>query len=290
MKVYIDGQLLPQEQACISVFDHGLLYGDGVFEGIRFYNGRVFRCEEHMDRLFDSAKAILLDPPMEKEAIAQAMLETIRANDLRDGYVRLVLTRGAGSLGLSPFLCPKASLIIIAAGIQLYKKESYENGLVVVTTGTRRNSPAALSPAVKSLNYLNNVMAKVEAIQAGAEEGLMLNNEGYVAECTGDNVFVVKKGIIYTPPVSAGSLDGITRQAVIQIAEELGIPLIERNMTRYDIYTADEFFLTGTAAEVIPAVELDKRSIGDGKPGPITKKLIARFHEVAQSTGREIYV
>lgn len=289
MKVFIDGQLLPKEDARVSVFDHGLLYGDGVFEGIRFYNGRVFRCEEHMDRLFDSAKAILLTPPMSKEETAQAMLDTIRANDLRDGYVRLVLTRGEGSLGLSPFLCPKASIIIIAAGIQLYKKECYENGLIVVTCGTRRNSPAALSPAVKSLNYLNNVMAKVEALQAGGDEGLMLNNEGYVAECTGDNVFTVKRGVIYTPPVSAGSLDGITRQVVIQIAKEMGIPLIEQNMTRYDIYTADEFFLTGTAAEVIPAVELDKRAIGDGKPGPITKRLIARFHEVAQTTGREIY-
>ena len=289
MKVFIDGQLLPKEEAKVSVFDHGLLYGDGVFEGIRFYNGRVFRCEEHMDRLFDSAKAILLTPPMSKEEITEAMLETIRANDLRDGYVRLVLTRGEGSLGLSPFLCPKASVVIIAAAIQLYKKESYEKGLVVVTCGTRRNSPAALSPAVKSLNYLNNVMAKVEALQAGGEEGLMLNNEGYVAECTGDNIFTVKRGIIYTPPVSAGSLDGITRQVVIQIAKEMGIPLLEQNMTRYDIYTADEFFLTGTAAEVIPAVELDKRAIGDGRPGPITKQLIARFHEVAQSTGRAIY-
>lgn len=287
--VYIDGQLLPKNEARISVFDHGLLYGDGVFEGIRFYNGRVFRCEEHMDRLFDSCRAILLDPPLSKEAITQAMLETIRANELRDGYVRLVITRGEGTLGLSPFLCPKASLIIIAAGIQLYKKECYENGLVVVTCGTRRNSPAALSPAVKSLNYLNNVMAKIEALQAGGDEGLMLNNEGYVAECTGDNIFTVKKGVIYTPPVSAGSLDGITRQVVLEIAREMDIPLVEHTMTRYDIYTADEFFLTGTAAEVIPAVQLDKRPIGDGTPGPITKRLIKRFHEVAQSTGTEIY-
>jgi branched-chain amino acid aminotransferase len=217
------------------------------------------------------------------------MVETIRANDLRDGYVRLIVTRGVGSLGLSPFTCPKPSLIVIAAAIQLYPEEYYEQGLTVVTCGTRRTSPAALPPAVKSLNYLNNIMAKIEALNAGAQEGLMLNEQGYVAECTGDNVFVVKNGKIYTPPVSAGSLEGITRQVVLDIAAELEIPVIERQMMRHDIFIADEFFLTGTAAEVVPVTTLDKRPIGDGTTGPVTKRFMTRFHEIVQSTGHEIY-
>ncbi len=288
MKIYIDGEFYEKADAKISVFDHGLLYGDGIFEGIRFYNGRVFRLDEHIHRLFLSAKAILLDIGMTAEAIIEAVLETIRRNGLTDGYVRLVVTRGEGSLGLNPYLCPKASVIVIASTIQLYAEEKYTNGLILATCSTRRPAPAALSPAVKSLNYLNNVMAKVEAIAAGAEEGLMLNEQGYVAECTGDNIFLVTKGVISTPPVSAGSLDGITREVMFEIAAEFGIPLVEQDMTRYEVYTADECFLTGTAAEVIPAVVVDRRNIGDGKPGPITLRFIERFREIVATTGTPI--
>jgi len=289
MKIYIDGQFLGKEDAKISVFDHGLLYGDGIFEGIRFYNGRVFRFDEHLDRLWDSAKAIMLTIPMSKAELMEATLETIRQNDLRDGYIRLVVTRGVGDLGLNPKLCPMATVFIIAAGIALYPEEMYQTGLEVVTCGTRRVSPAALSPAVKSLNYLNNIMAKIEAGNAGAGEGLMLNEEGYVAECTGDNVFILKRGELVTPPVQAGGLRGITRDVAIEIARELGMNVHEGNLTRYDIYTADEAFLTGTAAEIIPMVKLDCRLIGDGKPGAWTAKLIARFHELTQTTGTPIY-
>jgi branched-chain amino acid aminotransferase len=288
MKIYIDGEFYEKSEAKISVFDHGLLYGDGIFEGIRFYNGRVFRLDEHIHRLFMSAKAILLEIGMTPAEVIEAVLETIRRNGLTDGYVRLVVTRGEGSLGLNPYLCPKASVIVIASTIQLYAEEKYTNGLILATCSTRRPAPAALSPAVKSLNYLNNVMAKVEAIAAGAEEGLMLNEQGYVAECTGDNIFVVTKGVIYTPPVSAGSLDGITREVMFEIAEELGLRLVEQDMTRYEIYTADECFLTGTAAEVIPAVIVDRRNIGDGKPGPITLRFIERFREIVATTGTPI--
>jgi branched-chain amino acid aminotransferase len=288
VKIYIDGNLLEEADAKISVFDHGLLYGDGIFEGIRFYNNRVFRLEEHIDRLYKSARAILLDIGMEPEAMVKATVDTIRANKLTDGYVRLVVTRGAGTLGLNPYHCPKASVIIIAATIRLYPEEKYEHGLKVVTCSTRRPAPAALSPAVKSLNYLNNVMAKVEAINAGAEEGLMLNEQGYVAECTGDNVFIVKKGVILTPPVSSGSLEGITRDVIFEIAEKKGVTLLEKEMTRYDVYTADEFFLTGTAAEVVPVVEIDRRLIGNGEPGPISRDFIAAFREIVGSEGEPI--
>lgn len=289
MKIYIDGQFYDKENAKISVFDHGLLYGDGVFEGIRFYNGRVFRLEEHMARLFDSAKAICLDVGLERAEITEALLETIRQNNLRDGYVRLVVTRGCGDLGLNPSLCPRATVFIIASKITLYPPDKYENGLHVVTCATRRIPHGALSPMVKSLNYLNNVLAKIEAQQAGAGEGLMLNEQGYVAECTGDNIFTVKNGRIFTPPISSGALAGVTRAVVFEIASELGIPISEPEMTRYDIYTAEECFLTGTAAEVIPAVRLDNRMIGDGSPGPVTKRLIARFHELTAATGTVIY-
>lgn len=289
MNIYIDGQFYDKEKAKISVFDHGLLYGDGVFEGIRFYNGRVFRLEEHIERLFDSAKAICLDIGLDKAAVSEALLETIRQNDLRDGYVRLVVTRGCGDLGLNPLLCPRATVIIIAAKITLYSPDKYENGLHVVTCATRRIAHGALSPMVKSLNYLNNVLAKIEAQQAGAGEGLMLNEQGYVAECTGDNIFTVKKGAISTPPISSGALAGVTRSVVLEMAAELQIPIGEPNMTRYDIYTADECFLTGTAAEVIPAVRLDSRTIGDGLPGPVTKRLIARYSELTAATGTTIY-
>jgi branched-chain amino acid aminotransferase len=289
MKIYIDGEFYDKENAKISVFDHGLLYGDGVFEGIRFYNGRVFRLEEHIDRLFDSARAIALNIGMDKAAVIEATLETIRQNNLQDGYIRLVVTRGVGDLGLNPMLCPKASLFIIASKITLYSADKYENGLDVVTCATRRIPHGALSPMVKSLNYLNNVMAKIEAQNAGAGEGLMLNEQGFVSECTGDNIFIIKNGVITTPPISSGALAGVTRSVVFDLAAEFGIPIHEPMMTRYDIFTADECFLTGTAAEIIPAVKLDTRLIGDGKPGPITRRLITRFRELTASTGTPIY-
>ena len=288
MQIYIDGKFYPESEANISVFDHGLLYGDGVFEGIRFYNGKVFRLEEHMERLYKSAAAINLMLPLNKPSLTEALLQTIRRNELRDGYVRLVVTRGKGDLGLSPWNCPEPTVIIIAARITLYPEESYQNGLKVVTCATRRIAHGALSPMVKSLNYLNNIMAKIEASHAGAGEGLMLNEQGLVAECTGDNIFLVSGGKITTPPISSGALAGVTRAVAIRIAAELGIEVSEPQVTRYDIYTADECFLTGTAAEIIPAVELDNRPIGGGKPGPITKRFIERFRELTQTEGTPI--
>ncbi len=289
LQIYIDGQFYPESDAKISVFDHGLLYGDGIFEGIRFYNGRVFRLEEHIDRLFDSAKAIHLHIPATREEIIEMTLATIRKNDLRDGYVRLLVTRGVGKLGLSPYQCEKASIVVIASAISLYPAEKYEKGLILATCATRRPNHDALSPAVKSLNYLSNIMAKVEAIASGAEEGVMLNAAGYVAECTGDNLFTVKKGILYTPTVSSGSLYGITRGVVIELIAAAGLELREVEMSRYDLYTADELFLTGTAAEVVPVAEYDKRIIGSGQPGPITRRLIADFRNLVQTTGTSIY-
>lgn len=285
MKIWLDGKLVDEQEAKISIFDHGLLYGDGVFEGIRFYNGRVFRLDEHIERLFESAKAILLKMPWTREEVCQFTCDTVAANGLTDGYIRLVVTRGAGELGLNPYLCPTPSMFIIASSIKLYPEEFYQNGLAVITCATRRPAPAALMPQVKSLNYLNNVMAKVEAIQGGALEAVMLNEQGYVAECTGDNIFILKKGKLITPLISDGALDGITRAVIIEIAEKLGIEVVERSMTRYDIFISDECFLTGTAAEVIPVVSLDRREIGDGKPGEITKKFLAEFHELARNTG-----
>lgn len=290
MKIYIDGSFYSEADAKVSVFDHGLLYGDGIFEGIRFYNGRVFKLAEHIDRLWDSAKAICLTIPMTKAEMEAALLETIRQNDLRDGYIRLLVTRGVGNLGLSPDRCKTASVIIIAATIALYPEEKYQTGMEMVTCATRRISPAALSPAVKSLNYLNNILAKIEANHAGADEGLMLNEEGFVAECTGDNIFIVKRGEVFTPPIYSGGLRGITRQVVFDICADLGVKITETELTRYDVYTADECFLTGTAAEVIAAIRLDTRAIGDGKPGAFTQKVVARFREITQSTGTAIYV
>jgi branched-chain amino acid aminotransferase len=287
--IYIDGQLSPETDAKISVFDHGLLYGDGVFEGIRFYNGRVFRLEQHIRRLYDCAKSILINIPISPAEMIKAVCETVAANKLQDGYIRLVITRGVGPMGLSPFKCPKPSIIIIASSITLYPKEAYETGLTMATCATRRPSHDILSPQVKSLNYLNNIMAKVEAIQAGAEEGLMLNDVGLVAECTGDNIFLVRDGVITTPPLTAGALDGITRGVVFDIANELGIAIRERDISRHDVFIADECFLTGTAAEVIACVKLDQRSIGNGKPGSVTQKIVARFRELTQTTGTPIY-
>ena len=284
-KIWLDGNIVDEADAKISVFDHGLLHGDGIFEGIRFYNGRVFRLTEHIERLHLSAKALLLKMPWTLEEVCEATLNTIRANGLTDGYIRLVVTRGIGDLGLNPYLCPTPSMFIIASGISLYPAELYEEGLEVVTCSTRRPTPASLSPQVKSLNYLNNVMAKVEALKAGAKEGLMLNEQGYVAECTGDNVFIVRKGEVITPPVSDGSLDGITRQVIFELCAELGITIREASMARYDVYTADESFLTGTAAETIPMVKLDEREIGDGKPGPLSLKLIEAYRQKVRSEG-----
>ncbi len=288
MKIWLDGKLVDESEAKISVFDHGLLYGDGVFEGIRVYNGRVFRLEEHIRRLFDSAKAIVMTLPWSQEEVCRYTCETARANGLSDGYIRLVITRGPGELGLNPYLCPKPSMFIIAATIKLYPEEHYENGLSVITCATRRSAPAALMPQVKSLNYLNNVMAKVEAIQSNALEAVMLNEQGYVAECSGDNLFVIKNGALSTPLISDGALDGITRAVIIELAAGLEVPFRERSLTRYDIFTADECFLTGTAAEVIPVVSLDRRTIGTGKPGPQTARFIKAFHELAMSTGTPI--
>jgi branched-chain amino acid aminotransferase len=287
--IYIDGQFYSQQDAKVSVFDHGLLYGDGIFEGIRFYNGRVFRLEEHLDRLWDSARSICLEIPMTKTEMTEALLETIRQNDLRDGYIRQIVTRGVGNLGLNPAQCERPSVIIIATTIALYPESLYQKGLTVVTCATRRTNPGALNPAVKSLNYLNNVMARIEANLAGADEALMLNDAGNVAECTADNVFVIKRGQIFTPPISAGALRGITRSVVFEIAAELGIKITETDITRHDVFIADECFLTGTAAEVIPVIKADGRPIGTGKPGPISARMIARFRELTRSTGTEIY-
>jgi branched-chain amino acid aminotransferase len=289
LRIYIDGNFYDQAEAKISVFDHGLLYGDGVFEGIRFYNDRVFRLDEHIDRLWDSARAVAIDVPMSKSELIAATLETIRQNDLHDGYIRLIVTRGIGSLGLSPESCRRPSIIIIAATIALYPEDLYHKGLTMVTCATRRTPPAALSPRVKSLNYLSNILAKLEAQNAGAGEGLMLNEQGYVTECTGDNIFVVKKGEISTPPLNSGILAGVTRAVVFELAEKLHIRTVERDLIRHDIYTADECFLTGTAAEVIPAVQLDRRLIGNGQPGAITLRLIESFRELTRATGTPIY-
>ena len=288
LKIWLDGSLVDEGEAKVSVFDHGLLYGDGVFEGIRFYSGRVFRLREHVERLFASSKAIMLELPWSREEVIAATLETIRANALQEGYVRLLVTRGVGSLGLSPDSCERPSMIIIAADIQLYPQSDYEAGLKVVTCATRRPTHSSLSPQVKSLNYLNNVMAKVEAARGGGREGLMLNEQGYVAECTGDNIFIVKKGLVSTPPVSDGGLDGITRGVIFELGSQLGVTIRERTMTRFDIMTADECFLTGTAAEVIPAVELDHRPIGDGTPGPLTGRFIEAYRSLVRNSGTPI--
>jgi branched-chain amino acid aminotransferase len=288
MKIYINGKLKSERDAKISVFDHGLLYGDGVFEGIRIYNGRVFKLDEHIVRLFDSARAIALTIPLSHQAMVKAVVKTCKANNLKEGYVRLVVTRGTGTLGLNPYLCDKPAIIIIAANIQLYPKSFYTDGMSIITAGTIRNHPEAVNPCIKSLNYLNNILAKIEAINAGVMEAIMLNPEGYVAEATGDNIFVVKGNTLSTPPVSEGALAGITRATVMELAADAGIDVRERRMTRYDLYTADEVFLTGTAAEVIGVKEIDKRPIGEGKPGPVTCKLASAFKKLARSEGEPI--
>ncbi len=289
MKIYIDGQFYSEADAKISVFDHGLLYGDGVFEGIRMYHNRVFKLREHIERLYWSAKALLLEVPMTPQELIDATVETCRQNGLRDGYIRLLVTRGKGTLGLDPRRCPKASVIIIASTIQLYPEKYYQEGLTIVTVPTTRNLVNSVNPAIKSLNYLNNILARIEANNAGVEEAIMLNSDGFVAECTGDNVFIVQKGKLFTPPLSAGALYGITRNTVLDAARELGIPAAEPQLTRYDVYIADEMFLTGTAAEMVPVVKVDGRVIGDGKPGPVTAKLLAAFREKTKTDGEVIF-
>jgi len=279
LKVYINGELYDKEDARISVYDHGVLYGDGVFEGIRAYNGRIFRAEEHIDRLFASARAIALEIPMTREEMIQAMQETLEANGRKDAYIRLLVTRGIGTLGLDPYKCSDPQVIIITDSISLYPREFYEKGLELVTVSTIRNHPNALNPRIKSMNYLNNILAKIECIQAGVSEAIMLNKDGYVAECTGDNIFTVKDGSLVTPPVHAGILEGITRQVVMELAAEVGVGTLEKDLTRFDLYVADEAFLTGTAAEIIPVVRIDSRQIGDGKPGPITHRLLQMFRD-----------
>jgi len=282
LKVYIDGQLVEKEDAKISVFDHGVLYGDGVFEGIRAYNGKVFRMKKHIDRLYDSAAAIELAVPINKQELADAIEQTLKANKLTDAYIRVIVTRGSGNLGLNPRTCRQPCIIIITDSITLYPVELYENGMHIITAATVRNHPNALDPKIKSMNYLNNILAKIEALNAGKMEAVMMNSNGYVAECTGDNIFIVKDGIINTPPSSAGILMGITRGVVIELTAKSGFQLFESNLTRYDLYSADECFLTGTAAELIPVVNIDGRQLGTGKPGPITLTLLDEFHKLVR--------
>lgn len=288
MKIYMNNKLVDREEAKVSVFDHGLLYGDGIFEGIRLYDGCVFKLKEHLERLQLSAKAIMLEMPWTNQEMADAVCETCRANNLKSGYIRLVVTRGEGSLGLSIKNCNDPQLIIIADTIQLYPHEFYEQGLRIITVPTRRCSPAALPPAVKSLNYLNNILAKIEAQHLGYHEAIMLNDEGYVAECTGDNIFILQKGELLTPFTSTGALKGITRDTVLEIAKDLGIRWREANMTRYDVWNAEEVFLTGTAAEIIPIVEIDARIIGSGKPGKTTAGFLDAFHQRVSVDGTKL--
>jgi len=288
--IYLNGEFVPKEEAKVSVFDHGLLYGDGVFEGIRSYNGRVFRLDEHLQRLYDSAKVIRLKIPLSVEEMKERILETLRLNKLTDAYIRAVVTRGVGDLGLDPDKCTKEGFVfIITDKIELYGEEFYEKGLNVITVPTRRNIPEALNPRIKSLNYLNNILAKIEAKNGNVIEAIMLSSDGYVVECTGDNIFIIKNGSLYTPPTYIGALEGITRDAVMEIARETGLNVEEKIFNRYEVYIADECFLTGTAAEVIPVVEVDGRLIGDGHPGEITQKLIAKFRKLTQNSGTPIY-
>ena len=288
MKIFINGRYFNERTAKVSVFDHGLLYGDGIFEGIRLYNGRVFKLREHIDRLFNSAKGILLTIPMTHAAMMKAVADTCRKNKLRDGYIRLVVTRGPGTLGLNPNRCKEPQVIIIADKIQLYPPSMYENGMAIVTVATTRNLVNAVNPAIKSLNYLNNILAKIEANIAGVEEAIMLNAQGFIAECTGDNLFIVRGDELLTPPLSAGALYGITRGVVMELGRAAGLRVRETDLTRYDVFIADECFLTGTGAELIPVVKVDGRVIGAGKPGPRTRDLVTRYHDLTQSTGEPI--
>jgi branched-chain amino acid aminotransferase len=288
MKIYIDGKYYDEKNAKVSVFDHGLLYGDGVFEGIRAYHGRVFKLKEHIDRLFYSAKAILLEIPLSHSAVMKAVVETCRRNRVREAYIRLVVTRGVGTLGLNPKNCKSPSIIIIAGKIQIYPAALYERGMDIITVPTTRNLHSAVNPAIKSLNYLNNILARIEANNSGYEEAIMLNSEGFVSECTVENIFIVKAGQMFTPPLSAGALYGITRQTVIELAQAAGLRVSEPNLTRYDLFNADECFLSGTGAEIVPVVKIDGRMIGSGKPGKVTRRLVKEFRALTQVTGEPI--
>jgi len=288
MKIYINGKYFDERNAKVSVFDHGLLYGDGVFEGIRAYNGRVFKLKEHIDRLFCSAKAILLALPLSRTQIMHAVVDTCRKNRIRNGYIRLVVTRGVGTLGLNPNRCKQPSVIIIADKIQLYPPAFYQRGMEIVTVPTTRSLHSAVNPAIKSLNYLNNILAKIEANNAGCEEAIMLNAEGFVAECTGDNIFIVKDGQLFTPPLYAGALYGITRRTVMDLAIDAGYKVSEPNLTRYDLFNADECFLTGTGAEIVPVTKIDGRVIGNGRPGAMTLELTNKYHALTKISGEPI--
>jgi branched-chain amino acid aminotransferase len=281
LKIWLGDKLVEEQNAKVSVFDHGLLYGDGVFEGIRVYSRRVFELDAHIDRLYNSAKGIRLDIPMSREKLIEAVNKTVEANGIGNGYIRLVITRGVGSLGLNPFTCETSTVIIIADNIQPYPEEVYEKGMKIISATTVRNHPLAIPPQLKSLNYLNNILAKIEAMDNGMPEAIMYNHEGYVVEATVDNVFMLRKGKIYTPPVEAGALEGITRDIVIRLAEKERIEVVEKNLTRFDLYISEELFLTGTAAEVIGIVEIDGRVIGQGSPGPVTRKLREKFFRYA---------
>ncbi|SFP72972.1 branched-chain-amino-acid transaminase [Salibacterium halotolerans] len=283
--IYLDGEFVEKENAKISVFDHGFLYGDGVFEGIRVYNGNVYKLDEHLVRLYNSAKSIMLDIPYTKQDLTDVIVETLKKNNLRDAYIRLVVSRGVGNLGLDPASCARPQLVVIAEKLAIYPKEFYEKGLDIVTVATRRNRPDVLSPKVKSLNYLNNILVKIEAGLAGVNEALMLNNEGYVAEGSADNIFILREGVLYTPPGYVGALEGITRQAIVELAVEMGYDLREDPFTRHDVYTSDEVFLTGTAAEVIAVVKVDGRIIGDGKPGKETQRILEAFRNKVEQDG-----
>lgn len=291
MLIYLDGHLVEEAEARVSVFDHGFLYGDGVFEGIRVYGRRIFRLEAHLQRLYRSARAIMLDPPLNPAEMGQAIEQTVAANKLEDGYIRVVVSRGPGDLGLDPRKCARPTMVIIADGITLYPAEVYEQGMECITVATRRSAPDVLNPAIKSLNYLNNILAKIECIRAGVPECVMLNHQGLVAECSGDNIFILIRDFagqvqLRTPPVSAGILEGITRDAVLQIATEEGIAAVERDVALFDLYAAEEAFLTGTAAEVVPMTRLDGRMIGDGKPGQVTRTIIKRYRELTRTSGQ----
>lgn len=289
MLIYVDGELRPREQATVSVFDHGLLYGDGVFEGIRVYNRRIFRLDAHLDRLYDSATAIALDVPLAKAELAEAVRRTVRQNRKEDGYIRLIVTRGVGDLGVDPRKCERPTVIIIVTDIQVYPAPLYTAGISVITSATRQVSHQALDPRIKSLNYLKNVLAKIDAARAGAEEAIMLNQDGFIAECSADNLFVVRGSMLLTPSPQDGALEGITRGAVLSLAAEAGVEAREARLTRFDLYTADECFLSGTGAEVMPVVEVDGRPIGDGTPGPLTRRFEEAFRALARSEGEPVW-
>lgn len=286
---YVNGEFVPKEAATVSVYDHGFLYGDGIFEGIRAYQGRIFRLEQHLDRLYDSARYLMLAIPLSRQEMAAAIIETVRRTGLRDAYIRPIVSRGVGDLGLDPRKCKRASVVIIVDTIQLYPKDAYERGLRAIAATTRKTRPDALSPQAKTLNYLNNIMARVEANLAGVDEAIMLTSDGYVSECSADNLFIVRRGEVWTPPAYLGILKGVTRDAVMGLAREVGLPMLERVFTLHDIYTADECFLTGTGAEVGPVVEVDGRRIAEGRPGPISLRLIAAFRELVTREGTPIY-